>query len=76
MLFTQIKTSGAEYPSELYVHSPNTEKMVNDMEQSYAKIHQLGYRKMPETMYLDWLTSLEKNKEKYQNKNINFTNTP
>jgi hypothetical protein len=74
LLFAQVKAANVEHVYELYVYSPDTEKMVKDMEQNYAKIHLLGYRKMPETMYLDWLTSLEKNKEKYQNKKIiNFT---
>lgn len=76
LLFTQMKTAGVEYPTELYAHYPDAEKLVNDLEQNYIKIHQLGYRKMPETMYLDWLTSLEKNKEKYQNRKIVNFNTP
>ncbi len=41
-------------------------KLQND----YAQIHELGYRKMPEEMYLDWLTSLQKERKKYENKKI------
>lgn len=74
MLFAQMEAAKVESITELFVSFSDAEKMVSDMEQSYIKIHQLGYRKMPEQMYLDWLTSLEKNKEKYQNKKIiNFT---
>jgi hypothetical protein len=30
-----------------------------ELEQQYMKIHDLGYRKMPEQMYLEWLVSLK-----------------
>jgi len=38
----------------------------------YTQIHELGYRAMPEEMYLDWLVSLKEEKHKYQNKKINL----
>ena len=70
----RMKVAGAETISELFIYSSATQELFNDMEQTYAKIHQLGYRKMPEQMYIDWLVSLQENKEKYQNKKIiNFT---
>ena len=76
LISQQAKTAGAENISELFIYSSAAEELFNDMEQTYVKIHQLGYRKMPEQMYMDWLVSLEENKEKYQNKKIaNFTNT-
>jgi len=43
-----------------------------EIQELYAQIHELGYRKMPELMYLDWLVSLKTEKDKYQNKKINF----
>lgn len=70
LIAQQAKTVGAETISELFIYSSATQEMFNDMEQTYVKIHQLGYRKMPEQMYIDWLVSLEKNKEQYQNKKI------
>lgn len=36
----------------------------------YGQIHDLGYRRMPEEMYLDWLTSLQEEREKFENKKI------
>ena len=42
----------------------------NDMNSLYAKIHSLGYRAMPEKMYVDWLVSLKKEREKYSNKQV------
>ncbi len=41
-------------------------KLQND----YVAIYDLGYREMPEKMYLDWLTSLQREREKYENKDI------
>lgn len=43
------------------------------LEKEYAHIHDLGYRYMPEEMYMNWLVSLKTEREKYENKNlINF----
>jgi hypothetical protein len=35
----------------------------------YAHIHELGYRKMPDQMYLEWLRSLSEQQE-FQNQSI------
>jgi hypothetical protein len=70
LIAQQAKIAGVESISELFIYSSATQELFNDMEQTYSKIHQLGYRKMPEQMYIDWLVSLEKNKEQYQNKKI------
>ena len=40
------------------------------LEQEYAHIHALGYRFMPEEMYLNWLVSLKTEREKYENKKL------
>lgn len=37
----------------------------------YMKIYTLGYRTMPDEMYLDWLMSLRTETEKYTNPKIN-----
>lgn len=42
----------------------------NDMTQLYNQIYKLGYRSMPEKMYVDWLTSLKKECDKYNNKQV------
>ncbi|WP_281989339.1 hypothetical protein [Aquimarina aggregata] len=44
--------------------------MFLDMQNDYAGIHQSGYRRMPEEMYLQWLTSLKEERAKYENKQI------
>jgi hypothetical protein len=37
------------------------------MEGLYVKLLDLGYREMPDRMYLDWLQSVNKERTKYQN---------
>ena len=40
------------------------------LEKEYAHIHALGYRFMPEDMYLNWLVSLKTEREKFENKKL------
>jgi len=40
------------------------------MEKLYIDLFDLGYREMPDKMYMDWLQSVNKEKEKYQNKQV------
>ena len=41
------------------------------LEKEYAHIHEIGYRNMPEDMYLNWLVSLKTERKKYENKSHN-----
>lgn len=52
----------------------DTKEMFLEIQKDLSKIHQLGYRQMPEDMYLDWLVSLYYERDKYQNKKINTFN--
>lgn len=72
---TQLGKSTYKTPQELINNNTSAAQLFNDMQALAKKIHALGYRRMPEKMYLDWLASLTTEKEKYTNKNINFTNT-
>ncbi|MCY1214269.1 hypothetical protein D3C87_62570 [compost metagenome] len=45
-----------------------------DLEKQYAHIHEIGYRNMPEDMYLSWLASLKAERGKYENKRLNTFN--
>lgn len=45
----------------------------NEMEQLYAKIFDLGYREMPEKMYMQWLRSVTEQRNKYSNKQLKKT---
>ncbi len=44
----------------------------SQMQQTYVNIHELGYRQMPESMYLAWLESLQTEAEKFENKNLPY----
>jgi hypothetical protein len=49
---------------------PNQEKakaLLLDLEKEYALIHEIGYRNMPEAMYLDWLITLKTERNKFEN---------
>lgn len=43
------------------------------MEQLYIKLFDLGYREMPEKMYMQWLLSVNKQRDKYSNKQLKET---
>lgn len=47
----------AEILTELYRES-NDKELFAQMTELYTHIHELGYRKMPQQMYADWLNSL------------------
>jgi hypothetical protein len=51
-------------PNHIYI------ALWDDMTNLYNKIYQLGFRTMPEKMYVDWLVSLKKEREKYGNKQL------
>ena len=59
----------AEYPTDIF-YIPEAKQLYLEVNKFYAEIHQLGYRKMPNKMYLDWLVSLKEEHSKYENKNI------
>lgn len=41
-----------------------------EMEKTYVHLFDLGYREMPDKMYLQWLLSVNEQKEKYSNKQV------
>ena len=49
-------------------------KMFADLENQYKFIHKIGYRNMPEEMYLNWLISLKTERNKFENKKLNTFN--
>lgn len=62
--------NNAKYPADIF-NIPKAKILFAEMTKLYTKIHELGYRKMPEEMYLNWLVSLKEERSKYENKNIN-----
>jgi len=57
-------------PNTLMQQDEDARTLFLEMESLYVRIHQLGYRQMPEEMYLDWLTSLQEERDKYLNKSV------
>ncbi|MGC4129276.1 MAG: hypothetical protein QM564_06885 [Bergeyella sp.] len=46
--------------------SPKAKELFDLMNKEYTHIHKIGYRSMPEEMYLDWLISLKTERAKYE----------
>ena len=47
--------------------------MYDQMESTYIQLHKLGYRQMPEEMYLQWLNLLKEEPDKYANQRMKVT---
>jgi len=76
----KTEAKGKKIKDILYTYNTNfsdvlkyekTKKIFYEIQNELTQIHDLGYRQMPEDMYLEWLVSLKKEKEKYSNKKIN-----
>lgn len=84
-MILKTEAKGKKIENILYGHNkdftavnqyPETRKILLEIQDQLTIIHKLGYRQMPEDMYLNWLVSLKEEKEKYANKKINtFNNT-
>jgi hypothetical protein len=59
----------AETLTALYQLQEN-ENLLAQMNELYAHLHQLGYRKMPSTMYLNWLNSMGIQTTNYRMKSL------
>jgi len=46
------------------------QELFAQMEHTYSAIVKLGYREIPKSVYLEWLSELADNKDKYQNKKL------
>jgi len=53
-----------------------TKKIFYEIQDELTIIHKLGYRQMPEEMYLYWLVSLKEERRKFTNKKINTFTKP
>lgn len=52
------------------LNNPKAKELFDLMNKEYTHIHKIGYRSMPEEMYLDWLVSLKTEKAKYEDKRL------
>lgn len=65
-----MKVKNIKNPVELFSY-PAIKEMYLEMESIYIKLHKLGYRRMPEDMYLHWIELLNKEPNKYINQGLN-----
>ena len=69
-MFDALMTKyNAQYPMDI-LNIPEAQNLFTEMTNLYSQIHEMGYRKMPEKMYLEWLTSLKEERNNYENKEI------
>lgn len=62
-----------ENPADI-MNTSEARHLFSEMTTLYAQIHELGYRRMPEEMYLKWLVSLKEERSKYENKKMSNFN--
>jgi len=68
-IHTLMKSQNLGKPEGLFADTAIAE-MYSDMEQTYVRLHQLGYRRMPEKMYMEWINSLKNEPNKYINSSL------
>jgi hypothetical protein len=64
LIESKMKAKYAKKPDELFADN-SIKAMYSDMELTYVRLHQLGYRRMPEEMYLKWMGMLKNEPDKY-----------
>lgn len=69
-LLLKAETLKRVYESQKAANMIKAGETYRDMEAVYVRLFDLGYREMPEGMYLKWLKSIEQEKAKYQNKDL------
>jgi hypothetical protein len=72
-LLLKAETLKQVYLKEQKDQFPKANTTFYEMQDFYAKLFDLGYREMPEKMYLKWLQKVTKEKEKYDNKQLKAT---
>lgn len=65
----KMKANNVKKPKDLFADNL-IKSMYSDMEQTYVRLHKLGYRRMPEEMYMQWMGMLKNEPEKYIDKKV------
>ena len=68
-----VATYGLNVQNSTHPYSEKVKYHISEMNTSYALLAKYDYREIPQEMFLEWIKSLENNKEKYQNKKISDT---
>lgn len=69
-MLLKAETLKRVYEKQRLDKSSISKETYSQMEALYTKIFDLGYREMPPKMYQQWLTSVWREKEKYNNKKV------
>jgi hypothetical protein len=69
-LLLQAETLMRAYRKQPDKNLPENKELYARLNGMYSRIHKLGYRKMPDRMYLEWLMSLKNPNELYHNREI------
>jgi len=71
-IHSRMKTWKLRKPDALFA-DPAIKEMYSEMESTYIQLHKLGYRQMPEEMYMQWLDMLNQEPDKYTNERMRIT---
>lgn len=74
-MLLKAETLKQVYESQQAAKRSEAKATYEAMEKLYVELFDLGYREMPDKMYLDWLRSVNNEKGKYQNKQVKKTVT-
>lgn len=69
-IFESIMVENDKIDPQDVMYLPEAKAAFAEMTEDYSRIYDLGYRKMPESMYLNWLLLLKEERNKYENKEI------
>jgi hypothetical protein len=72
-ILLKAETLKRNYEKQKADKSSEAKETYNQMEQLYTKLFELGYREMPDKMYMQWLQSVAKERNKYTNKELKST---
>lgn len=64
-LLLKAETHKEQY-QKMEKSDPKAKELLILLNKEYSHIHQIGYRNMPEGMYLEWLVSLKTERKKYE----------
>ncbi|REC61822.1 hypothetical protein DRF65_13880 [Chryseobacterium pennae] len=68
-LILRTETHKSQY-RKLNPEEAKSKDLLVQLNKEYGYIHKLGYRNMPQDMYLDWLVSLKTERSKYEDKRL------
>jgi hypothetical protein len=69
-MLLKAETLKHNYEQQMLTNKSETKKTFSKMEAIYLRLFDLGYREMPDEMYIQWLQSVIKESNKYSNKKV------